>query len=56
MCAGKKAKIFPNYYLREYPCRLIGPDPKGVTGDVQLVMMGSGDERYSNFLRRYIHV
>ena len=34
----------------------MGPDPKGVTGDVQLVMMGSGDERYSNFLRRYLHV
>lgn len=31
---------------------LMGHDPKGVTGDVQLVMMGSGEERYSNFLRR----
>jgi starch synthase len=31
---------------------LLGHDPKGVTGDVQLVMMGSGEERYSNFLRR----
>ena len=25
---------------------------QGVTGQVQLVMMGSGDERYANFLRR----
>jgi starch synthase len=25
---------------------------KGVTGQVQLVMMGSGEERYANFLRR----
>mmetsp|Transcript_28839 Transcript_28839/g.65344 ORF Transcript_28839/g.65344 Transcript_28839/m.65344 type:complete len:655 (-) Transcript_28839:258-2222(-) len=31
---------------------LISRDPKGVTGDVQLVMMGSGEERYANFLRR----
>ena len=32
--------------------RLMSHDPKGVTGDVQLVMMGSGEERYANFLRR----
>jgi len=33
---------------------LIGHDEtgKGVTGQVQLVMMGSGEERYANFLRR----
>jgi len=31
---------------------LMAHDPKGVTGDVQLVMMGSGEERYANFLRR----
>jgi len=31
---------------------LIQHDPQGVTGNVQLVMMGSGEERYANFLRR----
>mmetsp|Transcript_43661 Transcript_43661/g.102666 ORF Transcript_43661/g.102666 Transcript_43661/m.102666 type:complete len:670 (-) Transcript_43661:214-2223(-) len=31
---------------------LMGHDPKGVLGDVQLVLMGSGEERYANFLRR----
>jgi len=31
---------------------LMGKDDKGVCGDVQLLMMGSGDERYSTFLRR----
>lgn len=31
---------------------MMAHDPKGVTGDVQLVMMGSGEERYANFLRR----
>lgn len=36
-------EIFP--WLMEH-------DPKGVTGQVQLVMMGSGEERYANFLRR----
>jgi len=31
---------------------LMDHDPKGVTGQVQLVMMGSGEEKYANFLRR----
>lgn len=38
-------EIFP--WLMEHD-----PKGKGVTGQVQLVMMGSGDERYANFLRR----
>ena len=31
---------------------LLGGDHMGVTGDVQLVMMGSGEGRYTEFLQR----
>lgn len=31
---------------------LLGGDHMGVTGDVQLIMMGSGEGRYCEFLQR----